>query len=359
MDGAVMWLACDLVTGDIIEELRALAPSGALSRRLGTHTALSASLPLAGAPVGWQECTLPGRTLLVAATTTPVWAGIVLSRRRGSGPTCSLGAATPEVYMDRRYTRDHTWRQVDETSVIAAGLLGDVAVDGIGLTIDAPASGRLRDRTYADAEDRTVLSALEDLMGVEGGPEWEIAPRWRDSAQTSVELVARVRPRIGVQPDVPAAVFDLPGCVIDYEQSESYEQGKGSTVTRATGSGEGSTRVVSADMTATALLASGWPRYDHRWTPSTSIVEQSTIDAHARAALALMASGSSVWTVRARASAAPALGTDWDLGHTIRLQVQPGHSDGHPDGVDVVARAWGWEWDPTADIVTPILAEEA
>jgi len=356
---AVQWLACDLATGSVIDELRALAPSGPLSRRLGTHTAMSASLPLAGAPVGWQECTLPGRTMLVAVTSVPVWAGIVLSRRRGSGPTCSLGTATPEAYLDRRYTRNHTWRQVDETSVIAAGLLGDVAVSGIGLTIDAPASGELRDRTYTDAEDRTVLSALEDLMGVEDGPEWEIAPRWRTTAQTSIELVARVRPRIGVQPPAPAAVFDMPGCVIDYEQTESYEQGRGATVTRATGSGEGSSRIVSADMTATALHAAGWPRYDHRWTPSTSITQRSTADAHARAALALMATGSSVWTIQARASAGPTLGDDWDLGHTIRLNVQPGHSEGHPAGVDVVARAWGWEWDPAADIVTPILAEEA
>ncbi|MEU0940483.1 hypothetical protein [Embleya sp. NPDC005971] len=355
---SVQWLACDLRTGMVIEELRALTPSGALSRRLGAHTSLSAALPIAGAPVGWQECTLPGRTMLVAVSTTPVWAGIVLSRRRGSAPACDLGLATPEAYLDRRYARDHTWTQVNEASVIAAGLLGDVAIDGIGLTVDAPATGALRDRTYADSEDRTVLSALVDLMGVQDGPEWEIAPRWRDGSQTSIELVARVRPRIGVQPAVPAAVFDLPGCVITYEQSESYEQGKGATVTRAAGDGEGSSRTVSDDMIAADLLAAGWPRYDYRWTPSTSISQQVTVDDHARAALALMATGSSVWTVQARASAGPQLGQAWDLGHTIRLQVQAGHSDGHPDGVDVVARAWGWDWDPAADVVTPILVEE-
>lgn len=354
------WLACDLRTGAVIEELAALVPGGSLQRRLGHSTSLSCSLPLAGAPSGWEGATEKGRTLLVCISDAgvPAWPGMVMTRNRGSASSVSLGLATPEAYLDRRYVGDHAWEQVDEASVIAAGLFADAQPDGIGLTIDAPATGTLRDRTYADADDKTMLSALTDLMGVQDGPEWMIDCRWRDSKQTSVELVARVRKKIGVQPAMPAAVFDLPGCVTVYEQAESYENGKGANVVRAYGDGEGDTRAVSDPAEADDLIASGWPRYEYRWTPSSSIVQTDTLNGHASSALALMATGASVWTFTASTLAAPQLGVDWGLGDNVRLSVAPGRSAGHPDGVEVVARAWGWDWDTRADTITPILVEE-
>lgn len=353
----VQWLGCELRTGRIVEELPALKPSGSLSRRLGAHTTAGFALELAGAPLTWQAATDPGRTMIVCvADGAPVWAGMVLTRRGGSAGTVELGCATPEAYLDRRYTRNHTWTQQDEASVIAAGLLGDTQIDGLGLAIDASATGTRRDRSYLDADDATVLSRLEELMDVEGGPEWTIDVRWRDGNRTSVELVARVRAKIGLQSTRPGAVFTFPGDVAEYELAESYEQGKGATVVRARGEGEGDTRYTSADQVAADLIAAGWPRYEHRWTPSTSITRTSTLNAHASAALAFMRAGARVWTVNAVASRAPRLGRDWALGDTIGLDVLS--SPRHPAGVAVVGRAWGWAWDVNADRIAPILTED-
>ncbi|WP_320067862.1 hypothetical protein [Micromonospora sp. RTGN7] len=350
------WLGCDLRTGRIAEELPALTPTGSLSRRLGAYTSAAFTLALAGAPAAWEAATDPGRTMLVAlADEIPVWAGIVLTRSGGSAGTVQLGVATPEAYLDRRYARDHTWTQQDETSVIAAGLIGDTALDGIGLTIDAPAAGRVRDRAYRGADDATVLSRLQELMGVDGGPEWTIDVRWH-SDTTRLELIARVRQRIGVQSASPAAVFTHPGDVAAYELFESYEAGRGATVVQARGEGEGDSRASSSETVAADLIASGWPRYEYRWTPGTAITSKNILDSHAQAALALLRPGARVWSVDAVATQAPRLGRDWQIGDNIRLQVLT--SPRHPAGVDMAGRAWGWDWDPRADRISPILAEE-
>lgn len=353
----VQWLGCELATGDIVEELRAVIPSGPLARRLGAYSTTGFRLDLAGAPPSWEAATDPGRTMLVCvADGEPVWAGMVLTRAGGSAGTVELACATPEAYFDRRYAQAHTWTSQDESSVIAAGLIGDTQVDGLALTVDAVATGTLRSRTYLDDDDTTVLSRLSELMGVDGGPEWTVDLRWRDASETSVELVARVRSKIGVQSAQPGAVFTFPGDVKGYSLAESYEQGKGATVVRARGQGEGDSRYTSADQVASDLIAAGWPRYEHRWTPSTSITSTSTLTAHAAAALTLMRAGARVWSVDAVASRAPRLGRDWALGDMVGLHVIS--SPRHPAGISVTARAWGWEWDIAADVVRPVMVED-
>lgn len=194
----VAWLAADLKSGQIAAELPGLYANGTIARSIGAYTSCDFSLPLASTSRGWEAATQPGRTMLVAvAGDLPVWGGMVLVRKGGTDPNVSLGCATCEAYLDRRYVGDHTWRQADEAAVIAAGLFADANTEGIGLTIDAPATGVLRDKTYEANADKTVYSALTDLMGIIDGPEWTIDLAWADG-QTRVEKIARVRKRIGV-----------------------------------------------------------------------------------------------------------------------------------------------------------------
>ncbi|MFI6162234.1 hypothetical protein ACIA59_20110 [Micromonospora haikouensis] len=354
----ITWFGCDLRTGEVVEELPALTPAGAISRRLGAHTTTGFSLPLPEAPDGWDAATEPGRTMIVAvADDRAVWAGMVLTRKGGSAETAQLSCATVEAYFDRRYTRDHTWTEQDESSVIAAGLIGDTQIDGLGLTIDAPPTGTSRDRTYIDADDATVLSRLQELMGVQDGPEWTVDVQWRGGSRTAVELIARVRKRIGVQVDSPNAVFTFPGDVASYDLLESYEQGKGATAVTARGEGEGDTRASSDNQVATDLIAAGWPAFEYRYTPSTSITSSTVLNDHAAAALAILRPGARVWSLQAVASQAPRLGRDWALGDTVGMHII--RSPRHPQGTQVAHRVWGWEWDTQADRITPILAEEA
>lgn len=351
----ITWYGADFMSGQIIAELPCLRLSGSLDRRLGEYTSATFDVILDGAPLNWQAATAPGSAMIVGVWDgTPGWAGYIPPRTRGSAATASITASTIEAYLDRRYTGTLTLTSTDEAT-IAATLLG-VAQTGLSsLDIDAPTTGTLRDRSYADSDDKTIYSALTELSGVEDGPEWTINPTW-NSDHSGFRLVATVRKKIGTQDTSPQAVFSMPGAVTVYQASESFEDGKGATVVLATGNGEGDGgRATSAVYQATAP---GWPTYEYRFSPSASITSADVLNEHAAAALDELQAGTTSWTLTARASRAPHLGTEWSLGDNVRLQVDRGKSLGHPDGVDVVARALGWSLDPVADTISPLLLQE-
>lgn len=355
-----VWYAADAASGAVLDELPLTAAP--VSRVLGQPMSTSAELPLSGAPTEWIEDTQPGRTMVVCVIDdVPIWAGLILGRARGSAPTTTLSLVTPEAYLDRRYAADHTWTAVDECSVVGAGLIGDCAVHGLGLITDAVASGTLITETYADSNDTTILSALTSLLQT-GSPEFTIDVAWSDSTKTSFDLIARIRHMLGVQSSTPNAVFELPGCVTGYSQSEDYTSGKGATAARAYGNGEGVSRASSGDVLS-ALVAQGWPRWDYRWTPNQATTDPAVLTAAAAQAITTMAAGTSIWTLDAAASQAPRVGTDWGLGDAVTLQVDPSPgrdgqmiAPGHPAGVDVNLRALGWSLDFAGNKLSPVLA---
>jgi hypothetical protein len=354
------WLACDLKTGVVVEELLSLVPAGSLGRALGSSTSANADLGLAGAPADWVYATQPGRSLLVAAdrfTQQPVWAGVVLTRDRGSADTAQLGMVTAEAYLDRRYTGTYSATVPTDQAAIMTGVSAAALVDGPPITVDAPALGVTGTYSVLDGDDRSVLSVLQELQGMDGWPEWTIDVGWADGARSAVQLILRVRQQIGVVRADPDATFDMPGCIVSYQMAESYEAGRGATVVQAMGEGEGTNRTTSAVYTATDLITAGWPRWTYRWTPATGITSRTALDTAAAKALAQQRTGATSWMVTAAASAAPRLGRDWQLGDSIRIQITS--SPGHPSGATVVARAYGWELDAAANTVTPILVEDA
>ncbi|MDH6709740.1 hypothetical protein P3T27_006489 [Kitasatospora sp. MAA19] len=353
------WLACDLLTGAVAEELPSLHPTQALSRHLGAVTALTADLYLGGAPREWESATDPGRTMVVAvdtATGDPLWCGLTLGRDGGSGTQVRLSAATPEAWLDRRYTGTYSATATDQAAIMAAVATPALA-SGPPIVMATTPTGISSDYSIADGDDRTILSVLQEISGLSGGPEWTIEPRWADAAHTRVELVLRIQAAIGVQSPQPDAVFELPGCVSEYALSESYERGRGATSVTARGDRADGVRATSATHTDTGLLAAGWGLWEYRWTPAQGITATDQLESHAAEALALMGTGSRAWSLNAVASRSPRLGSAWGLGDSVRLAVAS--SPRHPAGVDVVARAYAWTLDPAADRVAPILLEDA
>jgi hypothetical protein len=354
----LQWLACDLRTGNVAEELPSLRMQ-AISRRLGASTSSTGDLTLTGASREWESATDPGRTMLIAVDPSapqPVWCGMTLTREGGSASTARLGLATPEAYLDRIFTGDYTATATDLTTIMA-GLATPALTAGPPLTLDTTLSGVTADYSVADDEDKTVLACWQEIVAMAGAPEFTIDTVWADAAHTRVQWVARIRPTIGVQLAAPDAVFDLPGCVSTYSLAESYEKGRGATRVVARGDRSSGTRVTSTAHTDTALINSGWCLWEHRYTPEQGIPDVSQLERHATEALAMMRTGSRAWSVEAVASAAPRLGLTWGLGDSIRLSVTS--SPRHPVGVDLVARAYAWSLDAPADRVSPILLEDS
>lgn len=352
------WYGCDLKTGGIAEELRTLSPSGSLSRRLGAMTGATFSLALSGASRGWESATDQGRSMLVAvdtATDLPIWAGIINGPRvGGSDDAVSLAAVTVESYLDRRFNGDVSAIGVDLGTALE-DLLAPALSGGPPMEIDGSAVGTIGNVQIADSDDRTFLSAAQELMGRDGGPEFTIDPVWADANRTMFKFMIRIRSRIGVQLADPEATFDLPGCIRSYTLSEDYGPDHGATSVIAYGDSSASARLRSATYTADALIAAGWPLYEHRFTPAAGTTDPDALNAQAQAALALMQTGARTWALDASASRAPRLGTAWNLGDSVAIDII--QSPRHPNGASVVARAWAWELDPRSDMVRPVLVE--
>ncbi|MEU7384006.1 hypothetical protein AB0A91_29275 [Streptomyces sp. NPDC042207] len=351
------WYGVDFRSGGIVEDLPSLRPTGALSRRLGTYTTGQLELGLDGAPAEWEAATAPGRSLVVAvdqATDTPVWSGVLLPREAGSSSTAQLGAATLEAYLDARYPGTQTLLSMDQATVCAR-LAAPALTGGPPFVIDSVPTGTSIDYLTDDGDDRTIYSCLQEVMGLDGGPEWTVDVEW-NSGHNGFVFPLRIRQQVGVQTETPEAVWDFPGCAAEYTLGESYEQGKGATRVIARGEGEGSARLTSPAREATALIAGGWPIWEYRYTPATGLTDPDQLDAQAAKTLTLMGEGAQVWSIQGVASRSPRLGRDWALGDSIRLSVES--SRRHPAGADVVARCWAWELEPSADRVRPILVQE-
>lgn len=357
VNDTVSWVGCDLATGKIIADLPDM--SGSFGRRIGNYTSVSLALP----PDPFNANTLltatqPGRTLAVPVINgLPAGSYIPLTRALEEGPA-RIAAVSPEGYFERRHVTSHVWTDADSISVVAAGLIRD-GEDlfglgrGLGLLLDATPSGKLIDRTYVPKDRQTVYSALREIMADEG-VEWTIDTVWRDETQTSVALIARLRPQIGTSSQVvfeskPKAEFDSGGgSVASYTYTEDYSSGKGANYVVAYGTGEGEDQPESNPAVADDLLTGGWPLYELEFSPGSNITKTKELNNHAKTQLKYRRLGTNVWTLQSQWDSYPRLVADYALGDDVGWNLK---SDWHPDGAIGKGRVIGWDVSPEAALV--------
>lgn len=324
------WLASQMTDGLIFADLRDLVVPR-VKDTIGRYEPASGTLPLPTAPEDWERVVTPGATVFHlmrenpdGGLSVPQWSGFILEQPLTEGDAVEFPMATIPAYFDRRYVGDKTYTQVGQ-NLIVKDLVESYAATGPngGVPIRVEiigGDGTPRDREYKDQDDKTLYSVLQELMEVEGGPEWHVYPeRLHDPERITFVLV--VGDRIGSPVTTglgPAAVFEMPGAVRAFERSWSYTSGKGANVVMAVSSGQGETRPQSAPVITPDPLR---PTFEHRFTPSTSIKETATLDEHARRRAELMAKGARSLTLDAVANAAPLLNVDWRLGDDIGFKI--------------------------------------
>lgn len=318
----------------------------------------------AGLIPGIEAATLPGRVMLVALdddTEEPAWAGMVTRRRSDQGSWVGLDLVTLEGYFDRRYVKDHTYTQTAQGAIIEGILTADASSTGAYFVVDAQAPTP-RDRTYADDDDKTVLSVMQDMMGVVNGAEFTVDLQWGNAEHTLLQPVVRIRERIGTASAHPPQ-FTQPG-VTAFSYVEDYTSENGATDVLATSSGEGDTRPESAHHTALDLINGGWPLFEYRYSPSTSITETDTLDAHADSTLTEVRNGLAELTLTARLGAVPMPGVDFHLGDDVAVALTSARfpertsPDNYPiPGYEKTVRCIGYAVDYDANTVEPRLVE--
>jgi hypothetical protein len=253
--------------------------------------------------------------------------------------------ATPECYLDRRYTGAYAVTGRDQ-NLIVADLVSQFVITHAGLPVTVTtvgSAGTVRDRTYNDYDDKTVYSVLGDLMGVISGPEWTGHWTW-DRVANTITPVLYVGNRLGTAATpglAPAVTFDsaalLAGTLV-----EDFTTGNGANVVTATSSGQGSARPQATSPNPLPSSFAPRPMYEYRYSPSTSITDVATLQGHSDAVLALLQNGTNTVTLKATATAGPMLGVDWNLGDDIGYEFL---GPAFPSGFAGTARCIGYEAD--------------
>lgn len=351
---ALSWVSVDANNGSVIADLPTLDVSGALKQTLMRYESQTAHLPMDQAPPNWRQATRKGATFLVALDEyeVPQWGGMVIRRGRSAGGGVDLSLVTAEGYFDRVYVGDENFSNFPQ-NVIAKALVEKYAKAGVfrGIPMRVEivgGDGAPRTRVYKDSEDKTLYSVLTDLSGVLGGPEWTIGWEWVDA--DSLGMVFYVGDRIGSPAPAglnPAAQFYLPGSVKEAELEEGWGADEGANDVTAVSSGTEDARPQSPRQEVTTDLR---PRFEFRWTPSTSITDVGTLTSHAQRALGAMKDGTLALSLVANREEAPRLNHDWHIGDDIGFDIT---APEFPDGLFGTARAVGWELTDTT--ITPLV----
>lgn len=348
------WVAVNVNNGQMIADLPELTLRGTFGCTMMRYETQAASLPALSAPPNWRQATRPGAVWLVCLDddgTTPLWGGMVIDRETDHTGQVQLALATPEAYFDRRFVGDRTYTGTAQNLIakdLVEAYVKTAAMAGIAIRVQVVGgNGTPRDRSYKAVEDKTVYSVLGDLAGVIGGPEWTVG--W-ENVNNLITPVFYVGNRIGVPAPSglgPAAQFYLPGSVSSASVKESYTSQLGANRVIAVSSGVDDARPQSSQKSNTTDLR---PSFEYRWSPSTSITDTSTLDAHADRALAAMKDGGLGLEITANRAEAPKLGRDWSIGDDIGFDLI---SPAWPDGIYGVGRCVGWRMD--ANIIQPLI----
>lgn len=363
---SLSWIAVNSNTGAVIADLPTLRPDGALKATLMRYESQTVTLPTwdpaapdGGPPPNWLAATRPGAVFLVALGEAeeneprglPLWGGMVIRRQRIPGGGVKMSLVTGEAYFDRVYVGNYGIS--GPQNLVVKSLVEDYARTGAkrGLPLRVQVvggDGIPLIFNHADNEDKTLYSVLTALAGTIDGPEWTVGWEWVDERQLG--LVVTVSDRIGSAPPAglnPAAQFYLPGDVTDAELVEGYGADEGANDVMAAGAGVEDSRYQSEHQTVDTDQR---PRFEYRWTPSTSTTEVSTLNSHAQRALAAMRDGSLGLALTANREEAPKLGRDWFIGDDIGFSID---APEFPGGLVGTARCVGWELTDTT--VTPLI----
>lgn len=353
---AIHWVVCDPKTGNVIESLPGLRVTSSLPKTIGRGGTATFELPITDRlPARWELATEPNRVVLAAHydddPQTPLWVGIVYQRRRGSGPTISIGCEQIEDWLGHgRYMPNVTYSNTDQATIMRDIVSTDVLAAFYG-DDDTILTGVNRDRAYAAADDKTRLAAAQDLMSVINGCEFTIRWRWEQGRLFCVPTVAQ---RIGRPAPAEGPTFVL--ARMEWSQTNDYTDGKGATIVTGIATRQGDERV-QVTRSDDVLIGAGYLPTEYRWQPDTGSVDSGVIDGYVEQRLADIRLGTTTLAVTAHVGDLIVGGPNVDVGDDIGLDLT------NPDlgyAESVTARMVGWSAQPdpvSGEItkITPIL----
>nr|UVX77850.1 MAG: hypothetical protein [Bacteriophage sp.] len=354
-DGSALWdttgfqfLSVSLTSGIVLAEFPDLQVSR-FSYRFEEKTSETVTIPWRNIPTNWNEATIPYGTAIVLVTgLTVLWGGIVVKRERGlQNSGLSLTLATIEHYFDSVYVKDHSYAKRDQCEIVKDLVLSTLTDHRFTLLTNVSSSRILRDRTYEESSEKTLLSVLQNLSNVQNGPEW--CTSWQAVGGGRYLPVLTVADRIGST--TPVTTFDE-SVMTSFRIVEDYTTSYGANMVVAVGSTSGEDQLRSDVMT---MKQSYRPVVEYVVRASESITQQETLNAHAMSTLRQLQDGTNTVDMTLDLIAAPVVYRDWSPGDVVAWNItdDSGRLEGFDHGE---ARVVGYDIDFSGSwTVTPVL----
>jgi hypothetical protein len=371
------WVAAEMRTGDVIDDLPSFDADGALRTSLSNYDSGNGTLHLDGAsPKTWQRAVKPGGSWLACYDdedpSHPIqWCGYVSTRGRATASNdVPVSLTTAGGYLDRIYVPDRFYAAASwNRNAIVADLINTLIVEqpgrkGIPLQLDYTGTGPTpkADYVWQNTDNVTVLGRMQYLFGELGG-EWFIDWDWADDGNTIVPTI-RFGDRIGDQavPGLgPKATFEFPGSLMDLKETLDYTDGKGAN--SITGYSTPPDNATVVPVAAPVYVDDpDRPLFEFRYQPAP-LLTTDQCRSFAQIASQILGPGSTSYelTVSREDLDTRRYGVDYGMGDDIGMVVHEADVDGRPvlafpGGLDTTGRLIAYEL-TDASTVTPVLAQ--
>ena len=338
------YLFADLLTNQILAELDVTSVN--FSQALNSAGTLSASILLSGQDPASNatNATIPARCVVyVDRNGIIVWGGIIWNRSYNSvNQHITITAREFESYFERRRISDTVSYYNTDQLTVAQALLNTAQAQqygNIGVKVGTELSGVLIARTYYNYEQKSVLSAIQDLSktgnGLAGSTGFDFAI---DCAYDGYGGISKTLnfgyPRIGTpysatNPAAPVFLFPA-GNMVEYEYPED-----GSLVANrinATGAGSNEGKLIY-NATDTSKLTSGWPLLEDM-VAYNDVIDSTLVQALATGQVSAVSYPPVTMKVVANPSEDPVFGS-YRIGDDARIQIV---DDRFPNGLDATYR---------------------
>jgi hypothetical protein len=286
-------LLCDLRSDQVLDVLPITDVS--LDDYIGKIGTASATIPLPnrGIAARARAAVEPGRTAMWIERGPEIWwGGVLWTANLTSNDRGFLGlqvqAGGWASYLDHRavfHTQQAT--DVDQFDIVRGLIDYSASLTGgdIGIEYDAEQlSGTRRDRTYRRYDVPRIRELIDQLGSVEGGFEWRIASYRDPGSGRRIKKLQLGSPVI--RTGASEVVLDHPGPIMSYGWPVDGTARANVWQSRGASDNKNQTKeslpIMSELLVDDEQLTGGWPRLDGTSDYST-VTEQATLDAHARA----------------------------------------------------------------------------
>lgn len=290
------------------------------------------------------DATLPGRTYVTCEREgIVIWSGYVWSRTYMSqAKNIQIFAQSFEKYPTKRFVRANlAYTNQEQRNIFRELWIHMQSYTGSNLNINVPPAFEdvvLKSTTVSSTDMKLYSEVMEAIADAEDGFDWYISTvRLGNVYYRTINIGY---PTIGSRLGPDSLIFEYPGSITNYYQTESMKEA--GTNVFVIGSGDGSSMAV-AESTQPEMLNTGFPRWDIV-AANKDVADQPTINQIAIREGAIRKPPMTMITFTTKADRQPEFGA-WALGDQCTVVIKDSRN---PNGFSIVNRIVKWELVPSS-----------